>query len=144
MNPCPSGYKMSLNTQCVCTDKEKLRYHKKISGPISDRIDMWIPVYKVEYEKIHNSKGENEKSEEIRQRVVHSIQFQEKLQKKNTIENISPECKTILVKAAKRLNLSNRSYIKTLKMARTIANLAKSIDIKQEHILEALQYRKKD
>lgn len=157
MNPCPCGNKGSKNKICICSPQNISRYQKKISGPIIDRIDIWIEVASIDYDKI-NDKGSagNTTSKNIRARVedARSIQkertpnakLNSKLSSKEieAIARMDDDSKKILLEGAKKLNISMRSYYKIIKLARTIADLDYSKEIKRSHILEAFQYRPKD
>lgn len=156
MNPCPCGFGGGKN--CSCTDKDIRWYKKKISGPIIDRIDIWVSVSKVEYDKLSEKSSSNENSETIRKRVESARKIQKRrfLQKdiKNKLFNsemsvtdiekcvyLNPEIKNLLSSSAERLNMSGRAYHRTIKLAQTIADLDKREKIEKSHILEALQYR---
>jgi magnesium chelatase family protein len=151
MNPCPCGYRGSGIKTCSCSGVELARYSKKLSGPIVDRIDIWVPVAHVQYETLHdtNIKGE---SVELRKIIenVRTVQYtrSQKLNKNltsNEIQNsgLSETAKETLQKFAEKIQLSPRVYLRTIKVARTIADLENSITIEEPHILEALQYRPK-
>lgn len=158
MNPCPCGNFGSKNKECICKPTDLLRYQRKISGPIADRIDMWVEVSQIDYERL-GEKSENKETPDIKEKVKEAREIQRKrfLDKKKKIttnsemssKDVNEFCtlgekeKEILNSSAKRLNLSARAYHRILKLARTIADLEKSKDIKVPHILEALQYRPK-
>ena len=154
MNPCPCGNAGSLNKKCICTQNDIARYSRKISGPIMDRIDLWIPVEHIDYEKLGNSHNA-EKSEAIKERVKNSRDRQyhrfNTYQKLNAhmqsrdVEElvITPEAKQTLNKSAHIMKLSPRAYHRVIKLARTIADLDNSEIITEDHILEGLQYRPK-
>lgn len=150
MNPHSSHDQKGEDAQAI---RDRLRYQRKLSGPIVDRIDMWIEVAHIDHEKL-GYKGEKE-SKQIAQRVheARSIQ-QSRFTNKNFLTNaemsvrdidelvpLSDEVRSLLTNSAQKLSLSPRSYHRTIKLARTIADLAKSKEIKKEHLLEALQYR---
>jgi magnesium chelatase family protein len=137
------------------TASEIVRYQKKISGPIMDRIDMWVNVLNIDYDKLGNKQKEGETSPVIKERVLRARARQTKRLKNseaktnaemgvkdldNLIE-LSKEVKSILNDTAKRLGLSARAYHRVIKLARTIADLEDSEEIETKHILEALQYR---
>lgn len=151
MNPCPCGFYGSDNGVCNCSANDLVRYRKKISGPIMDRIDIWLPVEHVNYEHLQ-SESTSETSSDIRKRIIlaRAIQHQrfreyrlnsslssKELQK----QNLDPEVISILNTTAETMKLSPRAYHRVIKLARTIADLDSQIDITAEHILEALQYR---
>lgn len=139
------------------THAEYERYKKKLSGPIMDRIDIWLPVEHIDYEKL-NTQGTGELTEAIRNRVLAARARQhERLQKMEskattnsamTIKEmnalpVTDTVRKLLEESAQRMELSPRAYHRVLKLARTIADLDNSEDIGEPHILEALQYRKK-
>ena len=158
MNPCPCGYYNHPDKDCVCAPGIVQKYLNKISGPLLDRIDIHIEVTPVPFKEL-SSVRDSEKSEVIRERVVTARQIQEK--RYHDIEGIycnaqitskllRTYCKideagqTLLKTAMDRLNLSARAYDRILKVARTIADLDKSEDIKTDHLAEAIHYRSLD
>lgn len=156
-NPCPCGYLNDPVKNCTCTPGQILKYQKKISGPILDRIDLHIDVPRVETNKL-TSDGLGESSQKIKERVekaraVQAERFMDTKQVTNsemTAKDIKEYCKLskesldILKSAIEKLHLSARSYTKILKISRTIADLEGSNNIKSHHIAEALQYRPKN
>ena len=157
-NPCPCGYLGDPKHECKDSTAEILRYQKKISGPILDRIDIHLDVPAVKTEKlIGNKKVNSPSSKEIRlkvqiardiqtkrfkdEKIVSNAEMNSRLIKKYCL--ISKESEEILKMAVEKLNLSARSYSKILKIARTIADLENSKNIESNHISEALQYRPK-
>ena len=157
MNPCPCG-KGKANG-CSCSLKSLDNYKKKLSGPIVDRIDIWLNVNKVDYEKLGQERSVAESSETIKKRVVEAreiqnkrfssrnlnISFNSEMSSRNIEElvKIDSTARSTLVSSAKKMGLSGRSFHRTIKVAQTIADLEKSPSIENRHILEALQYRKK-
>jgi magnesium chelatase family protein len=152
MNPCPCGYRGSTIKTCSCSASELARYSKKLSGPIVDRVDLWIPVSNVEYEALHENAKERE-SDRIAEQVAQTRKCQEQrfgklnsLLSSNEVQTssrITLGAKRQLQTYAEKLHLSPRSYMRTIKVARTIADLDQSETIEVPHILEALQYRPK-
>lgn len=156
MNPCPCGHRGSKARECICSASDIQRYERKLSGPIVDRIDLWLDVPQIDHEKLSKAGG-GESSEEIRKRVIRARQIQlnrfgqDKLKIKTNAEMsireivryapITEKCSQLLNDAARRLDLSARAYHRIVKLARTIADLADEPAIKEEHLLEALQYR---
>ena len=135
-------------------------YRKKLSGPIVDRIDMWIYVDAVAIKDLSKKKEQQttKETEEARKKIKQAREIQSKrynnenkIEKNNdltsrTIDNyanINNDAKTLLNTSADKLNLSPRSYHRIIKLARTIADLDNSIEILEPHILEALQYKKR-
>ncbi|GDX51618.1 magnesium chelatase [Bacteroidota bacterium] len=158
MNPCPCGYYNHPEKECVCAPGVVQKYLNKISGPLLDRIDLHVEVTPVPFSEL-SSKSLSEKSESIRERVVkaRNIQIERFKEKKNIHSNAQMESKqvreickltsageTLLKTAMERLNLSARAYDRILKVARTIADLSDSEDIKTEHLAEAIHYRSLD
>jgi len=153
MNPCPCGYYGHFNHQCRCTPDQIARYKAKISGPLLDRIDMYVAVPALKEEEL-TSTTVAECSSVIRQRVDQARTRQLKRQGKanyalgtQEIEAVcqSGEAGLSLIKTAiARLNLSARAYHRILKLARTIADVADEQHIQSTHIAEAIQYRRRD
>lgn len=158
MNLCPCGNFGSAK-KCVCTPVALERYKRKISGPIIDRIDMWIEVANISHEKLSENYGKNTENEKIKENILKARNIQEK-RFKNTKGRIKTnsemnsrdlslfvelenEIKKILNNAAYAMDLSPRAYHRVIKLARTIADLDNSESVKENHLLEALQYRPK-
>lgn len=148
-NPCPCGYLNDPQKECTCTPSQVIRYRRKISGPILDRIDIKIEVPRIGFEKL-SSKIVAEESQEIQKRVERARRLQEERGFINSdipLPKIEKYCKIdicsrdLLRQAMQRLNLSPRSYHKVLKIARTIADLEGKEDIKREHLAEAINYQ---
>ena len=156
MNPSPSGYFPDdpNNTSSIF---EMQRYMNKLSGPLIDRIDIHIEVPKVEFEQLAD-KRKGEKSESIRNRVLRARQIQTERFQNSVInynaqmgpKEIEQYCAldessmNLIRNAMEKLNLSARAYDRILKVARTIADLEASDNIKTAHIAEAIQYRSLD
>ncbi len=150
-NPCPCGYYGDPERECKCTNSQIRMYRRKLSGPLIDRIDLLINVPQVKYEKLVGP--DEEKSEEIRKRVIFAREIQRKRfgKDKTNSEMEIPEIKKycqiekegerILKKYVDSGMLSARGYHRVLKVARTIADLAGSEKILLEHLSEALSYR---
>jgi len=156
MNPCPCGYRGSKVKQCTCTAADLVRYKRKLSGPLLDRIDMALYVGEIPYEKLSaggavpESHNIREKIMRVRERMTARTHATGGIPKINgelharelpLVAPLSPEASAILNESAERLGLSARSYHRTQKLARTIADLDDSEHIKPEHILEAIRYR---
>ena len=153
-NPCPCGYYGDTTRSCTCIPSHVVRYQKKISGPLLDRIDIHIDVPAVKVEKLTDEEPA-EASAIVQDRVQKARDIQLKRFYKTTLTanaelttkdikkycHLSPECAELLKNAVGRLNLSGRSYFRTIKVARTIADLAGEEEISPIHLAEALQYR---
>ncbi len=156
MNPCPCGYKGSKTKICSCTASDLVRYRRKISGPLLDRIDLALYVGEISYSKLAQGGGVPQ-SENIRKIVSKTrerayirsekaglpkkINGELKGKDLPVLAPLSKESEKILNESAEKLGLSARAYHRTLKLARTIADLAESDNILPEHILEAIRYR---
>ncbi len=157
MNPCPCGNYGSKDKECKCTPNSIKKYLNKLSGPLMDRIDMHIEVDSVTYDELRSEDLE-ESSESIKLRVDKARDIQTNRYKDTGIYSnakmndhfvrkyckISKESDTMLKIAFEKLNLSARAYNRILKVARTIADLEGSVDILDEHIMEAISYRSLD
>jgi magnesium chelatase family protein len=157
-NPCPCGYFGDPTHDCKCMPGQVLRYQKRVSGPMLDRIDIHLDVPAVKVEKLTSKeKLKTESSNEIRKRVQAARDIQTKRFKASKITSnaemgnkdirkfceLSDECLNLLKLAVTKMQLSARSYQRTIKLARTIADLEQEKEIKPSHIAEALQYRPK-
>jgi magnesium chelatase family protein len=158
MNPCPCGYYNHPEKECVCGPGVVQRYLNKISGPLLDRIDLHVEVTPVNFDQLASNR-KAEVSATIRERVIVAREVQTKRFEGNheihsnammpsqmvkEICEISEAGKTLLKRAMEKLQLSARAYDRILKVARTIADLSDSEDIKTEHLAEAIQYRTLD
>lgn len=157
MNPCPCGYANDPEKDCTCTQNQINRYQRKVSGPILDRIDLYVEVPHIKYEKLTDEQVEGS-SEEIRQKVEKAREIQaQRFKDENIITNsemniplIKKYCKTdlegdkLLRNAVNNLHMSARGFHRILKLARTIADLEGLPNITSQHIAEALQYRPKE
>ncbi len=155
MNPCPCGFLGDKEKQCTCTEHQIQRYRSKLSGPLLDRIDLIIEVPRLTTDELVNTKTEAEPSSVIRKRVVKARKIQAKRYENESIlinselnaELIKKYCKLdtnseeIMKMAAQKYQLSGRKYHRVLKIARTIADLDGSDNIKTEHLTQALQFR---
>ncbi len=159
-NPCPCGYFKNPEKQCSCTNSQISMYRRKLSGPLMDRIDIFIEVPAVKYEKLASDSSEKQ-SDALRQRIEEARSIQKErfketlgrvilLNSEMQIPEIKKYCqheqdsKDLLKKYVDSGKLSARGYHRVLKVARTIADLAKSENIQKEHIAEALMYRLRD
>ncbi|MBS1580846.1 MAG: YifB family Mg chelatase-like AAA ATPase [Bacteroidetes bacterium] len=157
MNPCPCGYYNHPDRECTCAPGLVQKYLGKVSGPLLDRIDIHVEVTPVAFGELAGERV-SEKSADIRERVVRARRIQEERyagerihcnarmgpQQLRTICRIDATGQALLQKAMERLGLSARAYDRILKVARTIADLASSAEIRTEHLAEAIQYRSLD
>ncbi len=157
MNPCPCGYYNHPEKECVCAPGVVQKYLNKISGPLLDRIDIHIEVTPVAFSELSSERAQ-ENSADVRERVMRARKLQEdryvgermhcnaqmSSQQLRKICRIDAAGQALLQKAMERLGLSARAYDRILKVARTIADLAASPDIRTEHLAEAIQYRSLD
>lgn len=158
MNPCPCGYYGDPTHKCVCSPGQIQRYMNKISGPLLDRIDIQVEITPVPFDDISRS-APGEPSEAIRQRVVRARRMQEERYRSHPGTHCNAQMTErmihqyaepdsdgieILRMAMKRLSLSARAYNRILKVARTIADLDSSANVRTEHLAEAIGYRNLD
>ncbi len=155
MNPCPCGYYGDPTHECTCTPAQIQNYQKRLSGPLLDRIDLQLTVKKLKNSELTKTKSvvKNTETEAAQQQITKAVKIQHTRYGNETSYNaslssydaanlpINPTAKQLLEQASDKLNLSARSYFKTLKVARTIADLAASETIEKEHLTEALTYR---
>jgi len=155
MNPCPQGCDIDINGNCACTPEQIRRYRGRISAPFLDRIDIHIDVPRVPKEQLRGSSNPNsESSAEVQQRVCKAREIQYARQQKpnaymtnkeiETFCTLNDECEKLIDKAFEKLGLSARGYHRTLKLARTIADLENSESIQTNHLTEAIGYRQYD
>lgn len=154
-NPCPCGYYGVASKTCVCLPHQILNYRRKLSGPIMDRIDMYVDVDEVIHKKLLTDESQ-ENSKKISKRVSLARTKQAKRYGNTTKTNsdmtnqdikklalLSDSAQELLNQAAEKLQISARSYMRSIKIARTIADLEKSEYIEPAHMSEALQYRRR-
>ena len=153
MNPCRCGFFPDKN-RCRCREEDIAKYWSKLSGPLLDRMDMYVETSRIELEKLQSIRP-GESSARIRQRVVEARAIQEERFSNKTYSfngdmeagelekycELGREEKHLMELAYKRLDLSARTYHRILKVARTIADLEHSERIREEHLSEALAYR---
>ncbi len=156
LNPCPCGYYGDSKKACTCSISQVNKYQKRLSGPLLDRIDIHLEVPAVDVEKL-TTQTTAESSKDMQKRVQKARDFQANRFKNTPITSnaemssrdikqfctLSNECVTLLQQAVTSLHLSARSYYRTIKLARTIADLEGAPAILQNHIAESLQYRAK-
>ncbi len=155
MNPCPCGNRGSRTKACTCTESQIHRYARRISGPLLDRIDLFIEMNDVPFEDL-SGKGRGEPSQSIRKRVVAARQRQlERFNNDSTRTNarmtiqeieafcpLDSGCQALMERAFKQMDLSARAYQRLRKVARTIADLDGADQIREKHLAEAIRYRR--
>ena len=154
MNPCPCGYFGDGSQRCHCTEDQVSKYRSKISGPLLDRIDMVLELPPLPKELLLPSESEEgiENSERIRVRVLNAYNTQLERQGKANDRLLSDEVDKLLQLGGndrrflemmiEKLSLSARAYYRTIKVARTIADLDKSAKIQKAHLIEAVSYHR--
>jgi len=154
MNPCPCGYYGDPFKQCTCPPSLVSRYQKRISGPFIDRVDIFVEVPHIDYEKLADDRlGEQSDKVQARVKTARSRQlkrFEETRLTCNTemtptevreFCQVEESAQSLLKAAMKQLYLSARAFHRILKLARTIADLENTGIIKAHHVAEAIQYR---
>ena len=154
-NPCKCGFSGDETRVCTCTAAEIERYRKRISGPLIERIDIHVRMEKIDFDTIHGGvgtgKGDMSHSEMCRS-VKNAIAFREsmgrnlppgRMDDKKLMDCLfmDQQSERLMETAYKNLNLTPRTGLKTLRVARTIADMGESKEVREEHILEALQFR---
>jgi magnesium chelatase family protein len=149
MNPCPCGFAGSIENRCQCPPSRIEAYHKRLSGPILDRIDLFVHMDRVPHDELHQ--GQAPTSAESPTRRVHAARARiNKRSDELTLADLesptllNPESREILSLAVQRYQLSARGYTRLLRVARTIADLDGHERIEPPAVAEALTYRKKD
>lgn len=155
MNPCPCGFYGDSTKECTCSSTQIVNYQKRLSGPLMDRIDMFVNVSRVPNNLLLEDKLS---SKEQQYEALSYIELAKEMQfnryssstKNNSnvsnkeakkLFNLQADAQELLTTAIERLNLSARSYFKVLKVGRTIADLSGSNNVTMAHLSEALQYR---
>jgi magnesium chelatase family protein len=157
MNPCPCGYLGDPSHECKCTETQIQNYQKKLSGPLFDRIDMYVDVEKVENEDLRTKLSPNNSEHNVvKNTITGAILRQQARYGGPGIYNSSlssfevsqkiklePAAEKLLAEASRRLALSARAYFKTIKVAQTIADLESAPIVTAKHLAEALTFRKR-
>ncbi|MBQ6375691.1 YifB family Mg chelatase-like AAA ATPase [Candidatus Saccharibacteria bacterium] len=157
MNPCPCGYLGDQTHECKCSETQIQNYQKKISGPLIDRIDMFVEVERVENADLAQAMTDSTTEHNVvKNTITGAIARQRARYRKNGVYNSSlssfevvkllkmePAAEKLLQNASEKLGLSARAYFKTIKVAQTIADLDKAPEILTKHVAEALTFRKR-
>jgi len=155
MNPCKCGWFGHPSGRCICSDFSIKRYHERLSGPLLDRVDLYLEAQSLEYETLRK-RPDNEPSAAIRLRVNEAREIQHKRYKETDIRcnahigqkqiekycSLTGECEKLMKNAYQTLSMTARSYDRILRVARTIADLSGSESIVSAHLAEAIQYRR--
>lgn len=158
MNPCPCGYYGDSLRSCACPDGAVSRYQRRVSGPLMDRLDLFVDVPRVEFKEL-TGEMTGESSATVRARVIAARERQSHRLKdspavtnsemgplevrKYCQEPLVPAAQPVLATAMGQLGMSARAFHRVLKVARTIADLAESDPIEAVHLAEAIQYRRR-
>ncbi len=158
MNPCPCGYYGDSLRSCSCPDGAVSRYQRRVSGPLMDRLDLFVDVPRVEFNELTGDTT-GESSATVRARVIAARERQAfRLKDSPAITNsemgplevrkycqepLVPAAQPLLATAMEQLGMSARAFHRVLKVARTIADLADSDPIETVHLAEAIQYRRR-
>lgn len=153
-NPCPCGYYGDPTRECSCSLQQITTYKKRLSGPLLDRIDMVVPVARVDHEQLLQHKPDSSAEHDAASQLISDVRAVQQRRNKGgkmnaTLSNhelkrhlgLEPAAAALLNRAATSLQLSARSYFKTLKVARTIADLESAERVGTVHVSEALQFR---
>lgn len=153
-NPCPCGFLDDPSQDCTCRPHMVDQYQKKLSGPLMDRIDMIIEVPRLEAQKLLAATSTTSQTSDAKRQIDTALSWQQQRFRNSwqtnsnltsrdiaRITSLTPSAKVFLERAATTLKLSARSYFKTIKVARTIADIESSDITDVSHISEALQYR---
>ena len=161
MNPCPCGFYGDATKECVCGAHEVLRYQKKLSGPLLDRLDIQVHVPRIPLEELRAaSSSSGEEDARLKEQVVRARDRQEDRFKTSKLPyhtnaemgskdvdelvQLTDDAEALLKQMLGKSFLSARGYYRTLKVARTIADMKDSEDVEQGHLSEAFGYRIKD
>ncbi len=151
MNPCPCGYAGDRRHKCRCSAGQIERYQSRISGPLLDRLDLFVDVPRLTRDELRDG-GRAEPSSAIRERVEAARETQVSRQgvpnsalAGKALRNACPlsgDAESLFATAIDRMGLSGRAHDRILRVARTVADLSNAVDLAVEHLAEALNYRR--
>ena len=152
-NPCPCGYFGSTQT-CSCTSNQVSSYQHRISGPITDRIDIFVASEQLDYRLLLAPRKNNDQLETMQSRIlsarkIQHLRYSTQQWLNGTIDSktlkgllrMRPSALSLLNEASEKLQISARSYMKIIRISQTIADLEQQTSITDSHVAEALQYR---
>ncbi len=152
MNPCPCGYAGDRRRACRCSAGQIERYQGRISGPLLDRIDLFVDVPRLSRDELRGGEEYVESSAEIRARVAAAREVQTERQgvansalagrRLREVCSLGGDAEMLFSRAIDRMGLSGRAHDRVLRVARTIADLAGEAKIATQHVAEALNYRR--
>ncbi|HUC02243.1 MAG TPA: YifB family Mg chelatase-like AAA ATPase [Candidatus Paceibacterota bacterium] len=155
MNPCPCGYYGDEIKECKCSAYEVVKYQKKISGPLLDRIDLQVKVGRVTIEALDEGSASARKGETAAAKGIVARARAAQVARRGTLNGemtsretgetvaLAPDSRS-LIAALDTSHFSPRGYYRMLKVARTIADIEGSADVSSRHLAEAFSYRLKD
>lgn len=141
MNPCPCGYAGDMQRSCSCPSGAVSRYNARIGGPLYDRMDMSVRVDRIDPALLIGNDIDARPSSEARERVLLAREYAAARTGGEVRRHLDPRARLLLETAARRSSLSGRAVTRMLRVARTIADLAREQAIGEEHVAEALGYR---
>jgi len=140
-NPCNCGNFLKKDGSCTCTHQQLSRYMKRLNGPLMDRFDIKIIITQPKISAIElNNKNNQQSSNVLKQQLLEAATFKESIKQKTDYLKITSSSVKLIDDYKRRYNSSIRNINKTINVARSIANLALSSSIKDEHVLESLNY----
>lgn len=141
-NPCPCGKSGERTASCSCPPGRFFAYRSKLSGPLLDRIDLHVEVARLEEEELADMTP-GESTSAVRNRVLRAREFRHRRTSSDGGETFEDGARELLVRSAVALGGSARSYDKLARVARTIADLGVAAAVEEDHVAEALQFRRK-